>query len=729
MANIIRGALCATVALAGPMMMAGTTSAQTASAPVAADAPKTAPQAAPANEIEEVVVTAARRETSIRTIPTAISSYSGEKLVESHVQNLGDLVSASPNIQLGTRASNADVTVRGIGNTLLTAGADPGVAFHLDGVYLAQPVLATTNFLDINRVEILRGPQGTLFGRNATGGAINVIPNLPTSEPSYGVDASLGFAPTEDQISGFVNGPLTSDGKLLGRLAVEQTFNDGFTKNLEPGEPSRLDTTNAYGARGQLLWLPTNDFSARLALNVQHEQDSGPAIFFFGVPDPSIPIPAVIRGQPSGSVSDRTTYANEAAKHVDAEGATLFTNWDVGGGTLKGTFDVNGTRIFTDTDGDATPVDFAASEYRQKAVQYFTELVYASDAALPFTYVVGANYFHEDEFQNITTPISTLARPVIFNGHLLTDSAAAFAHAQYAFSNGIKIFAGFRETYDKKWIDESNNLIGQLTHQASWLRPTYEVGGSYDFSKSVTGYLKYAVGYKSGGFSSGALKPAFNPETDQEYEAGLKGRYLDGALQANLAAFHTNYENLQVSQIIGVLSEVTNAARATIDGIEVETVERISPALRFEVSGGWLDAHFNSFLTQDSARPSLGVLNLAGNQLPFAPRFTARAAAYYQIPIQAPGTLTLGGEYDWKDVTYFSAFNLPVVSQPSVGKVNATLTYESQDRRWAAGLYGRNLTDAVTIAAANAGSAILGSIVTGQLDPGREVGLFLHYRP
>jgi iron complex outermembrane receptor protein len=283
-------------------------------------------------------------------------------------------------------------------------------------------------------------------------------------------------------------------------------------------------------------------------------------------------------------------------------------------------------------------------------------------------------------------------------------------------------------TADEKHDNESLNLVGALAQHHGWTQPTYEVGASYDISRSVTAYVKYATGYKSGGYSAGSLTPAFNPETDQLIEAGLKGAYLDGALEANLAVFHTSYENLQVNQVVGLIAQVTNAARATVNGVELETVEHLTPSLRLELSGGYLDAHFNSFDTEDSARPELGPLNLAGNLLPFAPHFTTNAAVYYDIPINVPGKLTVGATYNWKSTTYFSEFNLPLVSQGPVSKLNLTLIYQSPDQRWSVGAYARNVTDATVKNDVLVISAVVDSLAFARLDPGREVGLSFHYK-
>jgi iron complex outermembrane receptor protein len=575
-------------------------------------------------------------------------------------------------------------------------------------------------------VEVLRGPQGTLFGRNATGGAVNLITNAPTSTYSYGVDANVGFAPTEDHVDGFVSGPLTSDGKLLGRLAVQQTYNEGFTTNLDPNGPSRLDGTNNYSARAELMWLPTSTFSARLNLEYQRESDSGPASYLLGSADPNTVLPADF-DVGADNPNTRQAYAEVGVNRFEFYGATLLTDWSVGGGDLKGTFAYDKTSGFSYI-GDGTPIGYTLNAMSEGTSQEFGELIYTSNPQKPFTFTTGVNVFHADEFLGFTISVPFLPFPLTSGGTVYTDSYAAFGHAQYALDFGLKLFGGVRVTDDEKQLNEYNLFYGTLAQHHNWLQTTYEAGASYDISSSISSYIKYATGYKSGGYSAGSLTPAFNPETDQMVEAGLKGSFFDGSLEANLAIFHTNYENLQVNQVVGLIAQVTNAARATIDGVELETVERITPSLRLQISGGYLDARFDQFETVDSARPELGLLNLAGNLLPFAPHFTGDAAVYYDLPIGAPGKLTTSAEFNWKSTTYFSEFNLPIVSQGPVGRLNLTLTYESPDRRWSVGAYARNATDAAVKNGALVISALVDSLVFARLDPGREVGLSFHFK-
>ena len=694
----------------------------------AAAQPVVSPQADPA-QIEEIVVTAQRRAVNLLETPVAVSSFDGAKLETRQVRNLSDLTTLTPGVQFGTQFSNAKITIRGIGNQNASAGADPGVAFHLDGVYLGQTGLAGASFLDVERVEILRGPQGTIFGRNATGGAVNVISRKPTAELEAEIGAALGIDPFQYHLDGFVSGPVIANGNLRGRFSARRDYNRGYTRNLAQPGPDRLDDQDVSAVRGQLQFVPTDQFDAVLSIDYQKGDDNGPATFLLGTPTVSDPTAiAASLGGVAGDIATRTAQNNQGLGDQSFLGVRLNADWKIGSGTLKALAAYDRTRSITDQDGDGTSANFTSTEFRQRAHQFYGELVYASDTSGRFDYLIGANAFKETARQTILVPIAFLPVPVTIQSTLDTRSFALFGHGDFRLTDRAKLFGGLRYSWDEKEIDESNNFVGTLSQKADWNRLTYEVGASYDLSDTVHAYLKYSTGYKGGGFQAGNLAPPFAPETNNNIEAGLKGLYFNRRVEANIAVFHMNYDNLQVNQITGVTATVTNAAKATIDGVEAEIIARLTPALRAELTGSYLDATFDEFRTADSARPALGELDLAGNRLPSSPQFTYSAGLYYTLSVATAGSLTLGGRYYWRDKVYFSEFNIPVASETSAGRIDLSLNYESDDGRWQAGIYARNLTDEKVLTNVQVVSALLGSLALGHLDTGRNVGILLRRR-
>lgn len=677
--------------------------------------------------IEEVVVTASRRSESVQDIPIAVTAYGGERLQDAQIDSLTGLAPMAPNVQISGAFTNANVAIRGIGNAQVVAGSESGVALHVDGAFLGQPLLTLSTFLDIERVEILRGPQGTLFGRNATGGAINLIPATPTETFEYGATVAGSVDPGEFRSSGYVSGPLNASNSLLGRLAYQQTHLRGFTSNQVADGPGHLDGQSNYSVRGQLEWLPSLAFSSRLAVEYQKASDDGPAAFLIGTPDPAQPLPPPLQGQPVGSPDSRRVFANVGERDVEALALTSTSIYSTEAGDFKALLYYNTSDLDILQDGDGTGADFTTTSFANSGHQYFAELIYTSDSSRPLSYVLGANYFFEALEQEVVVPILGLPVPVNLGGDIDTTSYAVFASAKAAIGSRFELFGGIRFTRDEKKILEFNNFVGTLEQKDAWREVTYELGATVFLTDDVSAYLKHNTGFKGGGFSAGALTPAFAPETNSNIEAGLKGRFLDGTLLANVAAFHMEYDDLQVNQVIDVQSVISNAAEATIKGAELELQYAVTDRLRIEAVAAWLDASFDRFESIDSARPGLGLLDLAGNRLPVAPRASGSLGVYYTTPL-ASGDLTYGARYDWKTRLYFSEFNLPISSQASVGTLDLSLTYRSSNERWTGSVFALNATDETIRSNVLVASAIVGSLALAQYEPGRRIGASLSYR-
>jgi iron complex outermembrane receptor protein len=729
------------------MLASGQAVAQTTAQPV--PAPDAASSNSSSTDQNDIIVTASRRDESIIKVPSALSAYSDAKLRDENLFSLSDLTSRTPNIQISAFGNKANINIRGVGNgNLSQSGGEPGVAISSDGVYLGQTSLALTSLLDLNRVEILRGPQGTLFGRNATGGAVNLIPNLPTAQPAVGLEVTAGLDPATVRTAAYLSGPITANGALMGRVSVVQNYNEGFTRNLSNSGPQRLDGLNNFAVRGQLLWRASSDFDVRLLVEHQRIDDNGAANFLLGNPTNTPYVtpfgPAPIQGADPGDPEARRIRLNYGARKLNSTNVDLTANLQIGGGTLKALVSYAEGRQDSKYDADGTEVDFVSTRSIDKSHQFFGELTYSSDSSAAFTYVLGANYFDEHLESRVIVPQSQLTAlfgptfAFTSGGTVDSRSFAVFGRAQYQFGR-LKVFGGLRYSNDHKAVPNQFATFAATggNGSASFSRVTYEAGASYDFAPTVTGYAKYATGYKSGGFVLGVFAPPFRPETNTNIEAGLKGRFFNGALQANLSAFHMKYSDLQVNQILFLTVGVTNAAQATVDGVELETVFRPVERVRLEANAAWLNARFNSFLTQDASRPAGPgctitpgttncVYDLAGNRLPNAPKYSASLAAYYDAPIGS-GTLTPSVRYNWKSQIFFTEFNIPISAQKSVGKVDLMLNYKSGSGRWTGSLFATNVTNEQVRSNVTVVSTAVASIALAKYQPGRQVGLSLGY--
>lgn len=675
----------------------------------------------------DIVVTATREPTELRKAPVAVTSVSGENLDRRGIGNLNDLKQQLPSVQIGDSWLESRIAIRGVGGQSTLLGASPGVAYYVDGIYLERTGLATATFFDLDRIEVLRGPQGALYGRNATGGAINVIPNKPTPDVNGMVAASVGVDPWAYGVQGVLNGPLDHAGQLSGRLSVQRTFNQGYTRNTNVDGPRRFDDADDYSVRAQLRYTPDEALDVNLALDYQNQNVAGAGMFLLGTPS-GAPTPAQQLGGQLGNLSKRTTGANLGSNEKQFYGATLSVSGLGDWGSLSLRAGAHHTAINIDTESDGTAVNYGFSHFGQRGNQQFGELVYNSPTTGPLRALVGVNVLHEIAEQEITVTVPLADRETIIRARIPTISYAVFARLTYALSESWRVFGGARYSYDRKKLSEFNNFLGSGHQRASWDDLTYEFGTSVDLSPGVSGYLKYATGFKAGGFQGGSLAPPFNPETNANIEVGLKGA-LPGALgRFSIAAFHTRYDDLQVNQIINFAAFITNAAKATINGVELEGTLNITPALRAELTASILDAKFDRFQTADSSRPDLGTLDLAGNSLPKAPGFSGTASLTYTRNLSSGGKISLGARYNWQDRVWFSEFNLPVSAQRAVGRIDVSLDFESPDTRWSGSLFVSNLTDEPVLNNVNIVSASLGSAALGNLDPGRHIGATLKRR-
>ncbi|GAB1268132.1 TonB-dependent receptor [Aurantivibrio infirmus] len=672
--------------------------------------------------LEEILITASRRSASVQDTAIAVSAVSGEQMQTQQINTVGDLASTLPNVQVTGAFTTANIFIRGIGNSQGIGGAEPGVAFHTDGAYLSQSLLTMSNFLDIERIEVLRGPQGTLFGRNATGGAVNLIANKPTEEFEYGFNLSAGFQPNEIRSNAYVSGSLNESQSVLGRFAFQHSDNEGYTENKASFGPKELDDQKNYSVRGQLEFRPTSNFSSRISVDYQDANNNGPAAYFIGLPDPTQPLPLPLIAEPKGDPEDREIFVNTGDVELEALGISWESLWTFNAGDLKFLAHFNKAEIDLVQDGDGTAFDFTSTIYSDEEDETFAELLFTSDATQAFRYVIGVNYFTDELTQALSVPVLGLPVSIDLSGIVDSTSYAVFTSANLDISDSWEIFGGVRYTNDKKSLIESNNFIGMLEQDDSWSEVTYELGTSVNLSSNIIGYAKYSTGFKSGGYSLGSLSPSFEPETNENLEFGLKGDYLDSRLRANLALFKMNYDDLQVTQVVGVIGAVTNAAEAEVNGFEAELTYLATENLRIDLTAAWLDAKFEKFLTADSARPLLGTLDLSGNTLPGAPKSNASLGFYYDQYIDA-GTLTYGARYDWKSKQYFSEFNIPISSQKSVGTTDLSLNFVSESGRWNASVFALNVTDETIKSNVLVVSALLGSLTLAQYQPGRQFGI------
>jgi iron complex outermembrane receptor protein len=679
-----------------------------AAAIATANAPLPAHAEDAGNVLEEIIVTANRRAENLQSVPIAVTAVSGEALARSVIRSTVDLQALTPGLVFTTNSLQGQPYVRGIGSDIQNIGTDGSVAMHVDGVYQARPSAAIQDFLDVARVEVVKGPQGTLYGRNATGGAINILTNDPVYELGGKIDLSVG---NYDKQRGEVvlNVPITNDTAAL-RLAVLGSSRDGYVRNLLTG--TRSDDEGIWQYRGKLRLDPRSDLSIMLSVDAVRENSNrnlgpkvdvtlpSPAVDFFG---------AVIPPDPRDVNYDMATWER---RYLTSE--TLKIRWDLGAVVLTSLTSYGDLETRTNLDIDATEVPFSWEYTSEDSRTITQELQLASNDSGRLRWIGGIYYLNEDATQNFRILFPPFQADIFYpDVRNKTDAGALFGQATYAVTDRLRVTAGLRYSREKRegffhqTVTDPLGILTQIPGGAvidvgsrgskTWSAWTPKLGVDFDVAPDVMAYASITRGFKSGGFNLLGAGETFQPEFIWNYEAGLKSTLLDRRLRMNLAMFYYDYTDLQVNRFNpatgGSTSTVTNAAAAHIKGFEAEIQSSVATGLDLDFSMALLDAKFGQFLTSNPDAPDpFQLLNLNGNTLPRAPKFTAGAGLQYELPVGGR-TLTLRGEARYQGHLWFDQFNSPRVEQDAYTVTNAFATLESADRSWHVRLYGRNLTD------------------------------------
>ncbi len=638
--------------------------------------------------IEEVLVTAEKREASVQETPIAITAYSHEELELRGIEEIEGLQFSAPNLVISHNSQSpvSYAYIRGIGSDQLVAGFDPGVAYHFDGVYVGQPSSMPVDLWDMERVEVLRGPQGTLYGRNTTGGAINVITKNPTDELDGTIDATIGNY-DRIRLRGALGGPIVSD-RLNGRLAFIYDEADGYQDNLIG---KNADATDHWALRGKLDFRITD--SLNLLLTAQQFDNNGnqgqkKRESFEGYPvyDGAIPNP-----------SDPRKIAKDHEEKLDLENTFLSAkvDWDLGAVRLVSITAYIDNDWFQTMDIDMSSNPLMHQDWNMSTEQFTQEFQLVSNGEGPLEWILGAFYFDEDlttdyffEDVNVFT---------FFNGGTLdTKSFAVYGQASYDFRDSglpIRIVAGLRYTDDEKKIDEYQQIPAFLVDLAgqdklSWGEWTGKLGIDWFIADDVMGYFTYSHGYKGGGFSMGQFD-TYDPEFVDAYEVGLKSTFMDGRAQVNTAAFYYDYQDLQVNFLTFYSFVTNNAAEATIGGVEVESTVLLTDNLLIGGSFTWLDATYDEYIFSEGPP----VIDLSGEKLNRAPKYTVALTAQYDFQLGRHGVLTARTDYYWRDDVYYRPQNIPRHRADDFYNWDARLVWNTADQRFTVDAFIKNITN------------------------------------
>ena len=691
---------------------------------VQAQEQQAAPAGTKATQLDEVTVTARRRSESIQDVPVAVSAFGEEQIKDLQASTVEGLQGAVPNMNIAQgrgSANSVNVFIRGIGQPDALQTFDPGVGMYVDDVYYSRINGALFSLFDIQQLEVLRGPQGTLYGKNSTGGAIKLTTKNPFYNEGGAVEVTAGdYGRLEGRF--YVSGKLSDT--IAASIAGAKITNDGYVKDAVSGKRYNDDDTEAL--RAKLAFQPTDNFSAVLSLDTT-KQD---AALTLGRPmapllQTSLAPAGVIVLQPgeTGEWNRRaqTSFQNGEGQYLKHSGASLSMNWDINEQfTLKSISSYRKLKTESYIDIDASEYELGdvlvALDQNQKSQEF--QLHYDNGSNLHATF--GAYYMKENvpSYQEAYADdlFSFLGGKVPFlrtiDDDLTTTSTAAFAHVNWEFVPTWTVAAGVRWTKDKKDYDRSTStfwgapfasLNGTVAFdaKASWTAVTPSISLQKEFSDNLMGYVSANRGFKSGGFNGRAntvydtQHAKFDPEYVWTYELGLKGSSADHRLRGTATAFYSNYSDFQarVSQDVGTFP-VLNAAKLNIKGIELEGSALLGESTTLSAQLGWMDAKYDSF-EDFRLDPSYAGYDPTVNHdhVPFSPDVTARVALQHVFSLGDNGSLTFGGDVSYRSETWLSVDNRKVLSQDAYTLLGAYGVWDSSQLTWQVRAGVRNLTD------------------------------------
>lgn len=679
-----------------------------------------------ADGIGDIIVTAERRETRLQDTPISITALGAEALEAQGVRTINDLAASVPNLTSTTGpqgSGDANFFVRGVGQFDVIVTNDPGVGVYVDGVYLGRTVGAMLDSGDVARVEVLRGPQGTLFGRNTLGGAISVTSIAPSPD---GFGATLrGTYGSRDRIDvdGSVNLALGGENAL--RVFGFTRNQDGFARRIFDGE--RFGKTDRYGGRAQLRLAPTDAITVDLSADYSLDKSNpAPSVNRAILPLPFFPADAgADRSDDFYTVFE--SNSPEARNRTYGFSGTIAFN--LGDATLKSITAYRNLRGFSTSDPDGTGYRLYDQDVTTRQNQFSQELQLSGEALDGrLDYLVGGYYFRERANQELAlcfapiTPVPTerfnACNTWTQQNNQLTESYAVFGQARFEIVERLSVTLGGRYTWEDKSIVSNQffdftplgtpfdptpgapppglfivaPIVTDLESDLSFKKFTPKIGVEFKPSSTVLVYGSYAKGFRSGGFNGRliapqATVPSYAPDTNDAFEVGVKADALDRRLRVNVTGFYSKYKGIQ--QTISdpaVQFRVANAGEAELYGFEAEITAVPTDGLTFNAGIGYTNSEFKNVPV------TVGPIN--GNRLPFSPEWTVATGLQYAIPLGDGGaTLTPRVDYRFQSEVFFSPFNLPLEDQEDYGLLSARLTFASGgEGRFSLAVYGENLT-------------------------------------
>lgn len=663
--------------------------------------------------LQAVTVTATRRAESLQKVPVAVTVVDGEQLERDNRNGVASIVQQVPSLNFRTGASNKDTSlfIRGVGTISTSPGVEPTVATVIDGVVYGRPGQATLDLLDLERIEVLRGPQGTLFGKNASAGVLNIVTKAPTEETHGYIDQSY-YSGNESRTRFGIGGSLIPD-TLKGSLTTLFGSYDGNVDNRANGH--EVNGYNRKGVRGKLEFTPNDDLTLTLAADYMQSHDDAPNGVVSKALTPAFAgalAPVSASGHSRDIASDYRSHVEDINKGLSAQ-----LDWNLGDYTLTSitawrgwdnTQWQDGDRLATITSAFPGTEDKGDLSYDQ----YSQEVRLASPKGEFVEYVGGLFYMHgkDDETYRRTLVTPTGSQRGVADYTTTSDSYSAFGETTLNFTSRLRGIAGLRWTHDD--LEYDHRRVSTSATTVSGIQPGTRSSGSvdedgwsgrlgvqYDLSDDVMAYVTYSRGYKGPAYNVFFnMQPrdtdALKPETSNTWEAGIKASAWDNRLTSNLAVFHSEYDNYQANFFDTVANQVVtrliNAGSVSTEGVELDYALQATQNLKLSGALAYTRARIDQFSCPAGAAASC---NVDGKTLPYSPDWKSYVRADYSIPLANGLDVELGTDYSWQSEVQYDISQNPDTKQGAYGIWNASIALADYTNGWRVALLGKNLAD------------------------------------
>jgi len=723
-------------------------------------------------ELEEIIVTATKRATGLQDTPIAITAVSAQKLEKQNVDNISEIANFTPNLTFDTTApvsglsSGAIVFIRGVGQTDFQLTTDPGVGTYVDGVYASRSAGGVLDVLDLERVEVLRGPQGTLFGRNTIGGAISLISKRPDAEFGGSGSVTIGSRDRFD-FAGSVNIPISDT--LRTRVSASIRNQDGYVEGQL--DERALGDINRDSIRAVAEWEPTDNFIATLAVDAGQVDEQNAASRLVGitfappgspeatdfifnrntggvdvVPRANVPGPPTLTFLqdvgPTGVFSgpqflegdlDQTFATGPNGTEIDNFGASLTLEYKTDFADFKSITAYRDTTGQFARDADGSPLAVTHTNNFDYDHEQFSQELQVTGETGALKWVLGGYYFNETGNDVLTVELPFLFGNVNNFTFVDNESIAGFVQGTYSLTEALSVTGGVRYTNDDKTysvpaggaqiLNGPAGVFGPPGTAAPFFAPgdnsesfddvSYKIGADYKFEDGTLIYGSFATGFKSGGFNTRYLVPLFanpgldpnNPfaggllppvsfdeETLESFEVGLKWQGFDNRIRTNIAAFTSNYDDIQLVVFENGAPLTQNAGDARIQGIEAELTAIVTEGLELSVASGLTDAEYTSVNAVDPG-VNTNTQVLIDNALPNTPKFTLSAALDYVKPFGNGYEALVHVDWAHKSSIENDAQNSIFLSEGVTDVFNASIGFSWNDGQYNLTGFVDNFTD------------------------------------